>query len=66
MLNDRDYQKIEAYLGGTMSSEEIVEFEKEMEHDEALRKEVQLYNRLNHHLGKQNLDETIPDRGYSY
>ncbi len=65
MLNDRDYQKIEAYLGGAMSSEEIVAFEKEMDHNEDLRKEVQLYDRLNHHLGKQNLDETIPDNTYT-
>jgi len=63
-MKEAQHKKIEAYLGGSMTTEEVLRFEKEMEEDPMLKKEVTLYDQLNHHLGNQYLDETIPENKY--
>lgn len=64
-MKEELYQKIEAYLGGNMSPEVAAEFEVEMERDAALRKEVELYGHLNHHLGGVHEDRRAEDSQYA-
>jgi TolA-binding protein len=52
-MNDQDkYEKIEAYLRGDMAGEELRQFEKSLESDNALSSEVELF---------RNLDEALAD-----
>ncbi len=64
-MEDQIYKKIEAYLGGDMPLEEAILFEKQMEEDSVLKKEVTLYNDLNYHLGEQSLNKDFPDTEYT-
>lgn len=55
------YIKIEAYLGGSMTHDEVVQFEKDIATNAALKDEVTLYKSLNHHL----TDTTYDDDSFS-
>jgi len=64
-MEEKIYNKIEAYLGGDMPPEEIILFEKQIEENSELKKEVTLYNDLNYHLGEQSLNKDFPDTEYT-
>lgn len=64
-MKEEIYKRIEAYLGGDMPPEEIVLFEKELEENDALKKELDLYNKLNYHLGNKIIDDKLPDNLYT-
>lgn len=53
-MDEEIYKKIEAYLGGDMTSEEQEQFELMMSKDMELKKEVNLANEINHHLNKES------------
>lgn len=65
-MEDQIYKKIEMYLGGDMLPEDVIIFEKEIEENSELKKEVTLYNQLNHHLGHKTLNEKTPDTNYTH
>ncbi len=64
-MNKDLHQEIEAYLGGDMSPEAILIFEKQMEIDVALRNEVALYSGLNHHLAGKYSDLKAPENAFT-
>ena len=49
-MNEEMYIQIEAYLGGSMTPEEVQAFEAKMAVDTELAKEVDLCDSINHHL----------------
>ncbi|MEW7288968.1 tetratricopeptide repeat protein [Aquimarina sp. 2304DJ70-9] len=53
-MDEKIYQKIEAYLGGDMTAEARNEFEGMMAKDEELQKAVKLSNEINHHLNEES------------
>ncbi|WP_299223162.1 hypothetical protein [uncultured Aquimarina sp.] len=53
-MDEDIYKKIEAYLGGDMTSEEQKQFDLMMSEDIELQKEVKLVNEINHHLNKES------------
>ena len=64
-MEENIYEKIEAYLGGSMTPEEKEQFEEMMSQNPELQKEVQLTNEINHHLNENtwlNLEDTIAKR----
>ncbi len=61
-MKEEMYEKIEAYLGGNLTSEEQIQFELKMSEDPELAKEVKLSNQINHHLNTELwLDDAIED-----
>lgn len=46
-------EKVDLYLGGNMSSDEVEAFEQDMKSNPELHHEVQLQDAVNHHLGEQ-------------
>ncbi|GAA4276851.1 tetratricopeptide repeat protein [Aquimarina mytili] len=53
-MDENIYQKIEAYLGGDMTTEAINEFEEIMANDPELQKAVKLSSEINHHLNNES------------
>ncbi|WP_299243867.1 hypothetical protein [uncultured Aquimarina sp.] len=53
-MDEDIYKKIEAYLGGDMTSEEQKQFELMMSKDIELQKAVKLSNEINHHLHEES------------
>jgi len=60
-MEEEIYKKIETYLGGDMSSDEVKEFELRMSKDINIQKEVKLANEINHHL---NDESWLPAKGF--
>ena len=56
------HKKIESYLGGDMSPEDKVRFEKEVQADAELQKELIIYERINFHVTDHIKASEIPDR----
>jgi len=63
-MDQEVYKKIEAYLGGNMTPEEIILFENEIEQNKSLKKELKLYEKLNLYLGNKDLNTTLIDSDY--
>ncbi|NAS32232.1 hypothetical protein GTQ40_14700 [Flavobacteriaceae bacterium R38] len=63
-MNQEVYKKIEAYLGGSMSPEEIILFENELKENQSLREEVKLYGQLNRYLGDKGLESEVSNSRY--
>ena len=53
--------KIESYISNSMSKEEITSFEKQLENDTTLKKEVELAKELNHFLKDDLIENTYSD-----
>lgn len=64
-MDDELYKDIEAYLGGDLSDEALMDFEKAMLENIDLKQEVTLYSQLNHHLGEQFINQDIPINEYT-
>ncbi|MEM7185013.1 MAG: hypothetical protein AAF466_00035 [Bacteroidota bacterium] len=64
-MNDELRLRIESYLGGEMSSEEVVAFELEMENDPQLMAEVQLSRQINLHFSESEDPEAVPNNSYT-
>ncbi|MBQ0736264.1 tetratricopeptide repeat protein [Aquimarina celericrescens] len=52
-MKEQMYQKIEAYVGNSMTPEEQRQFEIEIAQNPELQKEVRLFNEINHHLNQK-------------
>ena len=52
-MNEIIQEKIESYLGGTMSSEEQSNFENMLETSSELKEELELYKEINFHLSEE-------------
>jgi len=63
-MEEHVYKKIEAYISGSMSTEDAQQFELEMEMQPELKEEVALYTSINHHLTETEYDDVIPDSDY--
>ncbi|MEL6811420.1 MAG: tetratricopeptide repeat protein [Bacteroidota bacterium] len=64
-MDEKLQLKIEAYLGGTLSQEEITLFEEQMDQDPQLAMEVQLSRDVNLHLKGFSSTDVIPDNEYT-
>lgn len=64
-MGDELYKEIETYLGGDMSPEVMLRFEERIQGSEVLKKEVDLYDDLNHYLGKKRLNKDVPNNEYT-
>ncbi|AXT21018.1 hypothetical protein D7030_00025 [Flavobacteriaceae bacterium AU392] len=64
-MEDEFYKEIEAYLGGDMSSEVMLRFEKRILENKDLKKEVELYDDLNHYLGEKISNKNFPNNDYT-
>ena len=65
MLSDKDYKAIEAYLGNSMSPDEVSKFEQRLVVDQILKNEVQLFKSINEHLITTVSEAEIPNNQYS-
>ena len=65
MNNDNNDLKIEAYLGGTMSPEDALEFENLISNDASLREEVKLAKQVNLHLSGEFGSDEISENDYT-
>ncbi|NER14517.1 hypothetical protein GWK08_13770 [Leptobacterium flavescens] len=64
-MNDDLKMKIEAYLGNTMPPEEALLFEKQMEENEELLREVTLAREINLYLTDNTSVEEVPENEYT-
>jgi len=58
-MEEKIYHKIEAYLSGTMSDKDILEFEATLQNDTILKEEVELYKAINFHLTEVEDDQEV-------